>query len=107
MLVISKSISINLLDLESMGESDKSGFNMILKLFNAIDSEEKESENLKKLIYEAANADNLLMKKLRGVQEERYGEQGIAEVSYSTSPSNAVLVVGSNISELETVLEAL
>ena len=32
MLVISKSISINLLDLESMGESDKSGFNMILKL---------------------------------------------------------------------------
>ena len=107
MLVISKSISINLLDLESMGESDKSGFNMILKLFNAIDSEEKESENLKKLIYEAANADNLLMKKLREAQEERYGEQGIAEVSYSTAPSKAVLVVGSNIRELETILEAL
>ena len=51
--------------------------------------------------------DNKLMKRLRTVQEERYGIQQMKEVSYSTTPGKAVLVVGSNIRELEDVLEAL
>ncbi len=107
MLVISKSISINLLDLESMDKTDNESFTMILKLFDEINSEEKNIDSLKKLIYQAAKIDNNLMMNLRTVQEERYGIQGISDVSYSTTPSKAALVVGSNIRELETVLEAL
>ena len=44
---------------------------------------------------------------VRLAQEERYGKMQEAEVSFSTVPSKAVLVVGSNIRELETILEAL
>ena len=107
MLVISKSISINLLDLESMDKTDNESFLMILKLFDEINSEEKNTGRLKQLIYKAAKTDCDLMMHLRNVQEERYGIQGISDVSYSTTPSKAALVVGSNIRELETVLEAL
>ena len=47
------------------------------------------------------------MKLLRNKQEERYGKQRVNEVSYSTTPAKAILVVGSNIRELEDVLEAV
>lgn len=104
-LVIAKSISINLLDLESFGVCDNKGFTTILRLLEAINTEDEEF--LKKEIYNAAKVDNQIMKLVHSAQEERYGKQGIAEVSYTTIPAKAVLVVGSNIRELETVLEAL
>ena len=107
MLVISKSISINLLDLESMGKDSNKSYNMILKLLDEINSEIKDKDSLKSLIYKASKIDNELMMQLRTVQEERYGTQGTSDVSYSTTPSKAALVVGSNIRELETILEAL
>lgn len=106
-LVISKSISINLLDLESFERNSNESYNIILKLLDEINSEIKDNESLKKLIYNAASIDNRLMLELRNAQEERYGAQGISEVSYSTTPSKAALVVGSNIRELEIILESL
>ena len=68
---------------------------------------EADVEFLKEDIFLSAKVDKLLMKSLREAQEERYGKQSSAEVSYSTMPAKAVLVVGSNLRELETVLEAL
>ena len=47
------------------------------------------------------------MSLIRKAQEERYGKQTSKEVSYTTVPNKAVLVVGSSIKELETILEAL
>ena len=107
MLVVAKSISINLLDLYSFEKTYKDGYTEILKLFNLISSKEESLEVLKQEIYEASKVDNNIMKLVFESQEERYGKQGIAEVSYTTVPSKAVLVVGSNIRELETVLEFL
>ena len=105
-LVIIKSLSINLLDLESLGgESDK-GFSSILKLLNSIFSENPDINDLKKKIRSAVKTDNLLMHQLHKAREERYGKQGIAQVSYSTVPAKAILVVGSNIRELEIILDA-
>ena len=43
---------------------------------------------------------------MRSLQEEKYGTQTITEVSYTTFPNKAVLVVGSNIKELEDILIA-
>lgn len=107
MLVISKSLSINILDLESFDKESKIGFSTILNLLSRINLEEKNVEILKSEIFRAVKTDVKLMRDLREAQEERYGKQGINEVSYSTIPNKAVLVVGSNIRELETVLEAL
>lgn len=107
MLVISKSISINILDLESFNKESKDAFSKILNLLSKINLEEKDIEVLKSEINEAAKLDVELMKQIRAAQEERYGKQRQSEVSYSTIPNKAVLVVGSNIRELESVLEAL
>lgn len=106
-LVIAKSLSLNLLDLETFGKTHEKGFETILNLLTRINLREKDVEILKKEICSAVKIDNELMKHLREAQEERYGTQGVAEVSYSTVPNKAILVVGSNIRELEIILEAL
>ena len=107
MLVIAKSISINLLDLESYKKTYDKGFLTVLKLLNLINLEEQDILQLKNEIYNAVLVDNEIMSLIHSSQEERYGIQDVAEVSYTTVPSKAVLVVGSNIRELETVLESL
>ncbi len=109
LFVLAKSICINVLDLESLGIQDRIGYISILKLLNSLNTEgnEENTENLKTLIKEISVIDNTLMKTLQNAREERYGKQRLCEVSYSTTPGKAVLVVGSNIRELEEILEAL
>ena len=107
MLVIAKSLSINLLDLESFEKNYTDAFITILTLLDSINTEERDTQKLINSIYDAAKVDNQLMRLLRDAQEERYGKQTANDVSYTTTPSKAALVVGSNIRELETVLEAL
>lgn len=107
MLVISKSISINLLELKSFNENYDTGFSTILELLNKINLEENNIEILKSIIIKGAKFNIEILKQLREEQEKRYGEMQEAEVSYSTYPNKAILVVGSNIKELEDILEAL
>lgn len=107
MLVIAKSLSINLLDLESFDKEHKEAFTTILNLLSKINLEEKNLETLKSEIHNASKTDCYLMQLIRDAQEDRYGKQKRAEVSYTTVPNKAVLVVGSNIRELEIILEAL
>lgn len=104
--VVAKSICINILDLDTFEVDSNEGYMMILKLFNSLNTDFK-LEDLKLLIIEATELDNKLMKLLRTKQEERYGKQRVNDVSYTTTPSKAILVVGSNIRELEDVLEAV
>ncbi len=106
-LVVAKSLSINLLDLESFEKENQESFQIILNLLSLINIEETNSDSLKSEIYRAVKTDVELMKLIREAQEERYGKQSVANVSYSTVPNKAALVVGSNIRELEIVLEAL
>lgn len=106
MLIISKSISINLMDLESFDKNYEKGYLSILKLINKI-GEEASQEELKEEIKNAAVVNNEIMRLVRLAQSERYGEPNEAEVSFSTYPAKAILVVGSNLRELETILEAL
>lgn len=106
-LIIAKSISINLIELNSFNKKYESGFQVVLKLLTMIDSKKEDIEELKNIIKESVEANVKIMQILRIAQEERYGDQMSAEVSYSTIPNKAVLVVGSNIRELETVLESL
>ena len=106
MLVIANSISINLLDLKSYNKDFPIGFEAIFNLLSQIDIQERDFELLKKDIEKASQIDIELMKLLHQAQEEIYGRQKESEVSFSTTPNKAVLVVGSNIKELENILEA-
>ena len=104
-MVISKSISINLLELESFDVYSEAAFEAILNLINSIDNDN--TERLIDTIKKSVNINNRLMLLLRETQEEQYGEQRVNEVSYSTTRGKAVLVIGSNIKELEIILDAL
>ena len=104
-LLICKSLSINLLDLDGYNEKLENGLDTIIDLLNFIDINEKNIKILSDKIYNAAKFNIKLMNKLHLAQETRYGQQQEVQVSYSTRPNKAVLVVGSNIRELETVLE--
>lgn len=107
LLVISKSLSINILDLNTYSEQFEEGFNIILEILSLMDMEGQSVDILKSKINDLALIDNKAMELLRETQEKRYGKQINVEVSYSTVPNKAVLVVGSNIRELENVLEQL
>ena len=64
-------------------------------------------DDTKDVVVKFAKIDNTLMKRLYEAKIERYGEPNSKEVSYSTVPSKAILVVGSNLRELEIILENL
>ena len=106
-LIVAKSISINILDLKSFEEESSDDFVVMLNLINAINPNNSDITELKNIIYEGAECNDQLMTKLHNAQEKRYGKQTIKRVSYTTTPAKAVLVVGSNIRELEMVLEEL
>ncbi len=107
MLIVAKSISINLLELKSFGIEDSEGFETLLNLLDSVRVNCTEKNTIKDIIQEGARCNTDLMIKLYNAREARYGKQGFCEVSYSTTPSKAVLVVGSNIRELENILENL
>ena len=106
-LVIIKSLSINSMELESYGIDCEEGFITVLKLFEKINIKESHIENLRDEIIKASKLSDEILKKIREKQEKIYGEQIASEVSFSTVPNKAVLVVGSSIRELENVIDHL
>lgn len=107
LFVLAKSVCINVLYLESYDEKTEDGYETILRLLNSLNTKKNDKNEISELIIDVAKIDNKLMQNLRSAQEKRYGKQREKEVSYSTQPGKAVLVVGSNIRELEEILEAL
>lgn len=107
MFVIAKSICTNVQDLETYGEDTEEGYITILTILNQLNSENTAIEEIKNILNKISEVNHNLMKKLRETQIKKYGQQQENKVSYSTTPGKAVLVVGSNIRELEIILEAL
>ncbi len=105
MFSIAKSICLNVLELEGYGFSENRGFMSILELLNMMNNEAMSEEDLSKSIIDYANKNHSLTEKIRSLQIERYGAQSSKELEYSTYKGKAILVVGSNIRELETILE--
>lgn len=106
-LLIIKSLAINLLDLESYKQVHTLGFEKIITLLGMINLQEYSEKTLKKEIFDASTINVEIMRDIRIIQEKRYGKQYTTEVSYSTKSGKAILVIGSNIRELEIILEEL
>ena len=105
LFTISKSICINFLDLETYGIESEEGFNAIVETLNFLNNTNNNLENIKKHITEIVTTNNSLIKLLDSAQIKRYGIPREKSVSYSTIPNKAILVVGSNIRELEDILD--
>ncbi len=100
-----KSLCINILTFESIKKENLYNMSFVYKIFSSFNAPIKTKGKLKNLILKIATIDCELIKNTRKLQEEKYGIQEETELSFSTEKGKAVLVAGSNICELETILE--
>lgn len=97
---IMKSICIHLIELKELEINDEEGYTLLLELFSI------PIEDLSKNIEKIAKYDHSLLMKLNQTREERYGQIEPTEISKTTRPNKAILVAGTNLRELELLLEA-
>ncbi len=107
LFLIIKSLCINIISAFSYNINTDEYYETLLLTLNSLIEFNAGVDDIKLQIFDIANSDYELMKKIRAAQEDYYGEQTAAEVSYTTKSGKAVLVVGSDISELEKILKAL
>lgn len=107
LLMIVKTLSINLLELESYNESFSLAYNEILHLLSYLNINDNFIDVLEAEMREASKISFQLSEKLFQIMEKSYGTQIVAEVSFTTVPGKAVLVTGSSLKELENILAAL
>lgn len=100
-----KSICINLVEIQSYGLKDERAFTEIVYLLNTLNYPNSSVHIFKKKISTAVNIDYCLTKRLQTIKNERFGTQTEGLVSYSTRPGKCILVAGTNIQELKTVLD--
>ena len=103
--LIIKSFCINILVYESYGNELEEEFRSVLDIFNLLNKNIKSKKKLKKIIVNLAEKDCCLMLKIRTIQEKEYGIQNEQEISFSTQKGKGILVVGTNLKELELILD--
>ena len=108
MFLILKSVCINLTELNSFGEDSEKAYLAILNLLNSMNKSSSSETFLKEEIEKIAKIDYEIILKLYDLKKEKYGEIEPVTVSQSTKPNTkAILVEGTNIRELEKVLDAV
>ena len=105
LFMLIKSLCINILTGESFGCKMEKEILNVFKILNLLNSNNVTISTLKKFIINTAKQDCCLMQKIRKTQIESYGEQGEYDVSFSTTKGKAILTVGSNLKELEQILD--
>jgi len=104
--IIIKSICTHLVELKELDVDNDEAYGALLSLLNIMNSFVVTEEKLKEEIKKIVELDHDSLRKLQDIREERYGEIVPTEVSLSTRPNKAILVTGTNLRELELVLEA-
>ena len=108
MFFIIKSLCINLVDIKSYEVNDsieKTAYDEILILLNFLNYMDARLKDILHEIDKSVEINSQLLRIIRQAKIDRYGKPEPAEVSYSTRPNKAILVAGTNIRELEKVLE--
>lgn len=102
-----KSLAIYLIELNSFEQDSKSAFDVILELLDSLNISDIGQEDIKHLLALAAEEEYSLIKRLAELKNERFGTRQAVEVSFSTKEGNAILVDGTNLKELQGILEAV
>lgn len=107
LFVLIKSLCINILTYNSLKKDAEKEIEALFKAICILNKHKTQKEEITKIISDISEKDCNLMKRIRKTQEKLYGEQEEAEVSFSTDKGKAVLVVGSDLRELEQISDAL
>lgn len=103
---IAKSVCIHMMELKGLDVDDEEAYIALLGLINMINVHTDISKDLRKTIEEFVELDHKLLRRLHETKIERYGTIVPTKVPISIRENKAILVSGSNLKELELLLEA-
>lgn len=104
---IIKSLCVHLVELRMLGANDEKGYEALLLIFTWKNTHMPDiQKTLPRRINELINIDNQLLRQLHDIKIGKYGEIEPTKVSLTTKPEKAILISGSNLKELELLLEA-
>lgn len=106
MYFVVKSICAHIVELKDLDVSIDEAYKVLLEMFNIRHSKKRNINKLKESINESVIFDHELLLKLQETREEKFGKITPTEISLSTRPNKAILVSGTNLVELEKLLEA-
>lgn len=101
-----KSLAIYLIELNSLEQDSQSAFKTILELLDSLNITNIVPQDVKSLLQSAAEEEYLLVNLLANLRAEKFGKRQRADVSFSTDVGNAILVDGTNLKELQEILDA-
>lgn len=106
-LNIIKSVCVNLVKLRNFGADDEKAYEKLLFIFSFKNTYAPIIHKvMPKTLKDLLEVDNELLCKLHEIKQEKYGTIQPIEVSMSIKPNKAILVSGSDLKELEILLEA-
>lgn len=106
MLLFLKSVYIRAFEMRELGEIPREECLAILNILNSMNFPDTPMEKIKENIEKTADIFNQTINRLISKKEEKYGKTEPTEVSFSTTPGKAIMVVGCNINELDLILKA-
>lgn len=104
---VMKSVCVNWINLQDYGSYAKFASDSVLNSLNLFNSTRVLPQKIKLYIDELAKYDVELLKEINKKQTEKFGEIQLTSVSTSTTPNKAVMVSGSNLNDLKTLLDAV
>lgn len=102
---VMKSVCVNIITLEDFQQNTLEAVNIVLEALNLFNK--TKITNLKLMIEKIATLDIELLSLINIVQKENFGVIEKVHVSHSTTPNKAIMVSGSNLLDLQHVLEAV
>lgn len=105
LFAVIKSVCVNFLTLYELGKDCDEVSDLVLSALNFFNKHKINQDEAKEYIETLAQCDIKLLALINKAQIEKYGKPEKTSVSYSTSPNKAILVSGSNLEDLKSVLE--
>ena len=104
---VMKSVCVNLVSLFELGKSYEPALDCVLNSLNLFNFGRVSAKKLTEFTQMLAKFDVEILKTINEYQLENYGNIEETVVSYSTRPNKAILVSGSNLNDLNSVLSAV
>lgn len=102
-----KSVCVNLVSLYEMEKDCTEASDTVLNALNLFNHNRINSEKLIEYVKMLAKCDVELLRLVNQYQIENFGNVEETKVSYSTRPHKAIMVSGSNLADLKSVLESV
>jgi len=106
MLILLKSICIYIVELQGYKINFEEANKAFITMLSVMNFHALNTKILEEIIQKYTKLDYVLMLKVFDARKAAFGDLAVTEVSTSTRPGKAILVCGSNLKELEMILEA-